>query len=139
MATHKVAEQVALAIEMTARGLGAAASGNLVGASLWFSSAKTHALAALKWAVVGGAAGSAAAAINSGGGGGGGSKDFKGSDVTGRAVDRLDQVQPIVNVYVDGFDPDNPKHVEKWQRGAVNAAQQWGTQKPSSRRYARSG
>jgi len=137
-ATTKVAENVAAAFEEYAKGTAALANPFLAAtAPLHFAAAKGHGIAALKWAAFGGVAAAASSAVAGGGGGGGSS--YRGSDVTGRAVDRLDNAAPIVNVYVDGFDPDNPRHVEKFQRGVINARQQWNDQKPTARQYRRSG
>lgn len=120
IATTKVTENVAAAIENVAKGLSAAA--NPLTAAMapgYFAAAKTHGLAAAKWALLGGAAGAAGAAVSGAAAGGG---TFRGADVTGRAVDRLDrQTGDEITIIVDPVDPLNPRH----QRALGEASRQY--------------
>lgn len=98
IASTKVAENIAYAVEALAKGLlfddpkALAAAGNF---------AKSAAL----WAAVGGLAGAASSAV-----GGSSTSSFRGSDVTGRAVDQIDRSGPDIVIHLDGVDPKNPRH-----------------------------
>lgn len=118
LASVKVAENIAQAVEKHAESLGFAATGNLASAAAAAASAKEHLIAAAKWAIVGGAAGAAASAI---GGSGGGAATFRGNNATGRRVDQLEPSGADIIVYVDGVDPSNPRH----QRLAGEAARKY--------------
>lgn len=98
IASAKVAENIAYAVEALAKGL-------LFDNPKQLAAAGTFAKAAAAWAVVGGIAGAAASAA---GGSTGGS--FRGSDVTGRAVDQIDKAGPDIVLMFDGVDPKNPRH-----------------------------
>lgn len=122
LATSKVVENIAYAFEDSAKASAAFAMGNPFSGALFAAAAKSHVLAAAKWGLVGGVAGAAAAAVSGGGGG----SSFRGSDVVGRQVDKLDRAGAVVNVYVDGFDPMNPRHQRLAYDGVARAAQSAG-------------
>src|SRR5690606_20681711 len=107
-ASAKVSENVALAIEATARAL--AASSNPFTASLapgFWAAAKTHALAAAKWAVLAGAAGAAQAAIAGGTRGGlSGGIPTGARDPSGRLFE--ERKGPEIHIYIDPLDPYRP-------------------------------
>lgn len=98
IASAKVAENVAYAVEALAKGL-------LFNDPKAMAAAGTFAKAAASWAVVGGIAGAAASAA-----GGSTTSSFRGSDVTGRAVDEIDRGGPDIVIHLDGVDPKNPRH-----------------------------
>jgi hypothetical protein len=112
IATTKVTENIASAVEEVAKGLAAAANPlTAATAPAHFAAAKMHGVAAAKWALLGGVAGAAGAAVGGAGGAGGGGT-FRGTDVTGRAVDRIDRGGPDIVIHLDGVDPRNPRHQE---------------------------
>jgi hypothetical protein len=80
MAKGKAIENVAHAIEETARGFAALASFNPAAASMHFKAAGGFALAAVKWGLVAGGAGTLANAAGGGGGGAGGAGRGEGSN-----------------------------------------------------------
>lgn len=123
-ASSKVSENVALAIEATARALAAASNPFTAGlAPGYWAAAKTHALAAAKWAVLAGAAGAGQAAIAGGGRGGlSGGIPTGARDTTGRLLE--ERRGPEVHIYIDPLDPANPA----WQR-SVYAAQRYAQQR----------
>ncbi|HEX7119148.1 MAG TPA: hypothetical protein VF212_10185, partial [Longimicrobiales bacterium] len=87
-ASSKVSENIALAIEATARALAAASNPFTAGMAPGFwAAAKTHALAAAKWAILAGAAGAGQAAIAGGTRGGlSGGIPTGARDTTGRLL-----------------------------------------------------
>lgn len=123
-ASSKVSENVALAIEATARALAAASNPFTAGlAPGYWAAAKTHALAAAKWAVLAGAAGAGQAAIAGGGRGGlSGGIPTGARDTTGRLLE--ERRGPEVHIYIDPLDPANPA----WQR-SVYTAQRYALQR----------
>lgn len=123
-ASAKAQENVALAIEATARALAAASNPFTAGLAPGFwDAAKTHALAAAKWAVLAGAAGAGQAAIAGGGRGGlSGGIPTGARDPTGRLLE--ERRGPEVHIYIDPLDPANPA----WQR-SVYAAQRYAQQR----------
>src|SRR5690606_19819005 len=118
-ASSKVSENVALAIEATARALAAASNPFTAGLAPGFwAAAKTHALAAAKWAVLAGAAGAGQAAIAGGTRGGlSGGIPTGARDRTGRLLEQ--RRGPEVHIYIDPLDPMNPAY----QRNVAAASQ----------------
>lgn len=106
MAKGKAAENLAWAIEDTARGFEALA--NPLTAELapaWFTSAAEHTVAAAKWGLVGGVAGSLGASASAAYG--------NASDaVSGNRGNNVDGQQrgPDIYLTIDGVDPTNPRH-----------------------------
>lgn len=90
--------------ENTAEALGAVAHGILERDPTKFAAAAKFMAAAAAWGAAGGLAGAAASGIRGGG------SSFRGSDAIGRQVDKIDREGSVVNVYVDGVDPSNPRH-----------------------------
>lgn len=123
-ASSKVSENVALAIEATARALAAASNPFTASQAPGFwAAAKTHALAAAKWAVLAGAAGAGQAAIAGGGRGGlSGGIPTGARDPTGRLLE--ERRGPEVHIYIDPLDPYRPA----WQE-AVYAANRMATER----------
>lgn len=123
-ASSKVSENVALAIEATARALAAASNPFTAGLAPGFwAAAKTHALAAAKWAVLAGAAGAGQAAIAGGTRGGlSGGIPTGARDPTGRLFEATRA--PEVHIYIDPLDPYRPA----WQE-AVYAANRMATER----------
>jgi len=121
-AAGKVKENVALAIEATAKGLAAASNPFTAGlAPGFYQAAKTHALAAAKWGLLAGAGGAGQSAVAGGGRGGlSGGIPTGARDTTGRLLE--DRRAPEVHVYIDPLDPSNPA----WQR-SVYAANRYAT------------
>lgn len=129
LATRKVTENIALAAENFAKA--AAANALLPGSGGGFiAAAKMHLGAAAKWGLLGAGTAAASGALAGDGGGGGG---FRGQDVTGRAVDRLDTQPNVLIVKLDGFDPRNPAKVELLAAGLAEVERQWGGQEPNVR------
>jgi hypothetical protein len=133
IADMKATEMLALALEEAARGVAALASGNIAGAGAHAAAAAKFGAVAAAWRGVGAVAGGG----ESGGSPGVGSF---GVDAGGaaRATDGVEPASPEINIYVDGIDPDNPKHIQLMQRTLVNARAEWGDQRPTVRRYGRS-
>lgn len=121
-ASGKVKENVALAIEATAKGLAAASNPFTAGlAPGFYQAAKTHALAAAKWGLLAGASGAGQSAVAGGGRGGlSGGIPTGARDTGGRLLE--DRRGPEVHIYIDPLDPGNPA----WQR-AVYAAGRYAT------------
>lgn len=117
-ASTKVKENVALAIEETARAF-AAFGTPLMGTHL--KAAATHSLAATKWALLAGASGAGQSAVAGGGRGGlSGGIPTGARDPSGRLLE--DRRGPEVHIYIDPLDPANPAY----QRN-VYAAQRYAT------------
>lgn len=123
-ASSKVSENVALAIEATARALAAASNPFTAGLAPGFwAAAKTHALAAAKWAVLAGAAGAGQAAIAGGTRGGlSGGIPTGARDPSGRLFE--ERKGPEIHIYIDPLDPYRPA----WQE-AVYAAHRMATER----------
>lgn len=121
-ASGKVKENVALAIEATAKGLAAASNPFTAPmAGGFYAAAKSHGLAAAKWGILAGAGGAGQAAVAGGGRGGlSGGIPTGARDTTGRLLD--ERRGPEVHVYIDPLDPSNPA----WQR-SVYAANSYAT------------
>lgn len=105
-AQKKVAMNIADAIESVAHGL-KAASNPLTAAQApgYFAAAKTFALSAAKWAVLGGAASGGISALMN--------KQESGrgtSDTGGKITEDSSRIGPSINIYLDGVDPKNPRH-----------------------------
>lgn len=98
IASTKVAEAVA-------KGLGNLAEG-LTGNPAGFAAAAVNAKEAAAWAVVGGLAGAGASAI----GGQSSASGFRGSSSIGSSADDLDKHGGDIIIYLDGVDPNNPRH-----------------------------
>lgn len=115
VATAKAAENLALMVEQTARGIGQAAVGNLPGAGAHFSSAAQHGAAAVAWSAFGGA-------VSAQSRGGAGAAQGAGRPDAGlQTAERAERSGPEVHVYVDGIDPDNPRH-QSLTHQAIRAA-----------------
>ncbi len=107
-ANAKVAENVALGVEELAKGFAALANPLLAPtAPLHFKAAAGFGVSAAKWAVLAGASASAQGAIGGGGSRGGGVPSGA-SDVGGRLSET--GRGPMVVIYIDGIDPNNPRH-----------------------------
>lgn len=104
MSRGKVAENIAWAIEETAKGfatLGTPASGK------HFAAAGTFAKAALAWGLVSGVTGNLSRQASTAAGNAGVGSD---RNVGGRAAENGKQGAPNVYVFVDGVDPKNGRH-----------------------------
>lgn len=110
--------------EETAKGIGALASGN-PGAFGHFKSATAHAAIAAGWSALAGVGGSMAASAARGGGGTGG----RGGGKTSTAGDKnkADTRGPEINIYLDGFDPKNPRHTRLLRDGIREVREKYGT------------
>jgi hypothetical protein len=117
MAAGKVAENIALAFEQTAKGMGLAANPLTAPlAPIAFASAKGHLVSAAKWAALGAVAGGAAGAV-SGAGGGRHGYTSPASDPAGRQLDRAEAARTPAIIYIDPFNPANPVHVRQIAKG----------------------
>jgi hypothetical protein len=105
LASSKVQEQLAWAIEETAHGIGALATGNLAGAGTHFASAGEHVAAAAAWGLLGGAASSLNQSANTAYG------NTVGNP-TGNRGSQADNSRQggDIYLYIDGVDPKNPRH-----------------------------
>lgn len=116
IAAAKVAENVAIAFEETAKGLAAGASLNpalMATAPGHFAAAKTAALAAAKWALVGGGTAAIQTGVSGGGRGGlSGGLPTGARDPAGRLADGIERSGPDIIIQVSGVDPGNPRHQE---------------------------
>lgn len=109
-ASGKVRENVALAIEATAKGLAAASNPFTAPmAGGFYAAAKTHGLAAAKWGILAGAGGAGQSAVAGGGRGGlSGGIPTGARDTTGRLLD--ERRGPEVHIHMGGhFDMLNPE------------------------------
>lgn len=109
VASSKVAENVAYAIESLAHGLRLSATGN-PGAAAAFAAAKEHGAAAAAWTLLGGA--SAGAQGAAGGGVVSGGVPSGAADPLGRQIDQGQRAGPDITIHIDGVDPRNPRHQE---------------------------
>jgi hypothetical protein len=111
MAKGKAIENVAIAIEETAKGFAALASFNPGAASLHFKAAGTAALAAVKWGLVAGGVG-ALAGGQGGAGGGGASRE-------GESDDSLKNKRGTVTFFIKGglLDTDNQEQMDALAAG----------------------
>src|SRR5690606_22245313 len=123
-ASSKVSENVALAIEATARALAAASVPLAAGlAPAFWPAATTPAMAAARWAVLAGPAGAGQAASAGGGRGGlSGGIPTGARDPSGRLFEATRA--PEVHIYIDPLDPYRPA----WQE-AVYAANRMATER----------
>lgn len=107
-ASAKMAESVASAFSATAEGLMFAARGDPRAAAA-FASAKTHGVAAAKWAVLAGAAGAGQSAVAGGGRGGvSGGIPSGARDANGRTLDEVRGPETHIHLHGD-FDALNPR------------------------------
>ena len=106
MAKGKAKENLAWALEETAKGIGMAATGNFAGASAAFASAGQHVAAATAWGLLGGVAGatgiSASQAYSN-------ATDFASGD-RGSTADKAGAHGPDIYLQISGVDPKNPRH-----------------------------
>lgn len=111
-ASAKVAENIAAAVEESAKATGQAAILNFPGAALHAAAATGHKVAAVKWGLLGGVAAAGQAALASGGAGGrSGGIPSGARDPAGRIADRIERQQTITIInYVDGINPKNGEH-----------------------------
>ncbi len=118
-AMQKSQENFILAAEETAKGIGALASGN-PGAAGHFSAALKHAAVGAAWAALAGAGGGLAASASRGGGG-------TRKDNTGAAKEtKPNTMGPEINIYLDGFDPKNPRHSRLLRDGIREVREKYG-------------
>lgn len=107
LATGKVAENIALAIEFGARALGFGSLGNFPSASAAGAAAAQHIAAATAWGALAG-----------------GSAVLSGASTTGRSAgssydrglsrsERTEISSQPITVYIDPFNPNNPVHVKQ--------------------------
>jgi len=121
-ASGKVKENIAASFEEVAKGIAASANPFLAAtAPAHFTAAAKHAGAAALWGVLAGGAGAGQSAIAGGGRGG-----FSGG-VPGGSTDadarRFDfERGPQTIIYVDGFSPGNPVHVQLLGQGIKKVA-----------------
>lgn len=128
----KAMEMLARALEAGAHAIFSLATGNFAAAGAYGKSAAEFGGAAAAYGL--------AAAAAPGGGGSGAAGQGVSVGGGGRATDGTQQMSPVINVYVDGLDPDNPKHIQLVQRTVVNANQRYGANfKPTVRRYGSNG
>jgi hypothetical protein len=118
IASSKVRENIAYAIEASARGFIALAHHDAAAASAAFKAAGLHTLAAAKWALLGGAAGAATGGLGYGESGGGSS---------GRNAETTKQVGPQISIYIDGMDPTNPRHQDLLNSTLKQVQERYGT------------
>jgi TP901 family phage tail tape measure protein len=116
VASSKVAENIAYAIESVATGLRLSAIGH-PGASAAFAAAKEHGAAAAAWALLAGVSGGAQGAI---GGGVSGGVPSGAVDPAGRQL-RADRAGAEIHIHVDPIRSDSPSH----QRALGKAVDQW--------------
>ena len=116
LAKFKALENVARAIEETAKGV-AASFWNPPAAAAHFAAAKTFAVAAAAWGALGGTVGAFA------GRGGGRGTAFGGGavDTAGRERRRDTQIGELVFV-IDGVDPGNPRHQRRLAQTTYEAS-----------------
>jgi hypothetical protein len=115
MAKGKALENVATAIEETAKGFAALASFNPGAASLHFKAAGTAALAAVKWGLVAGGAGALASQAGGGGGGGAGSE---GSNRSGEGGDTVKSRQTVTFFIKGGLlNTDDHRQMDELAKG----------------------
>jgi len=101
IAKKHVTENVAFAIEQTAKGFGALGDMDAPAAGAYFKSAAEHLAAAAAWGALGGASAAATGGLSGGRGGqGSGAKADKSQT----------QVGPEITIVIDGVDPKNPRH-----------------------------
>jgi hypothetical protein len=120
LATAKVKENLARAIEMGAIALGQLVFGNTAGATLAAKSAATHAAAVPAWAALGaavGGSGSKSAPT-------GGSFPSIGSTNTRNAADITQSAQ--VHIYIDPLNPDDPAYQRSVAAATKNAQERYG-------------
>lgn len=101
LARTKALENLAWAVENTARGLASLAGFNPKSAGEYFASAGEHLAAAAAWGLVGGAIGAA---------GGGTAHPTTVTDVGGATAEKAGGPQTIIHLNIDGVDPNNPRH-----------------------------
>jgi hypothetical protein len=123
IAKGKALENLAYAVEDTARGFAALGGYDAGSASAYFQAASTDALAAARWGLVSGGVGALASAA----GGGGAARGFTGGNAGGnRTVADGEKAGPDINLWVDGFDPRSARHVERLRQGAVELKDRYG-------------
>lgn len=122
-ARGKTMENVAAAIEQTAKGFARAAVGDGAGAALHFKAASSHAASAAAWGAMSGAV----AALSGGGGGGGGGRGSIGARDNGSNLSRGAQAPgPEVHIYIDPLSPDNPAFQRVVAGAEQNARERYG-------------
>lgn len=105
MAKGKATENLAWAIEETAKGIGMAAHGNFPGAGAAFTSAAQHTAAAAAWGLLGSAAGAAGQSASNAYSN---STDFASGN---RGANQNNVARgPDIYLNIDGIDPSNPRH-----------------------------
>lgn len=112
LASVKVAENIAWAIEKTGQALGFSALGLVPQGATSSASAAHHWAAAAAWSALAGAAGAGQSSIAGGSRGGlSGGVPTGARDIGGRIADQQITV-PEVHVWVDNIDPNNPTHAK---------------------------
>ena len=105
LAQAKVKENVAAAIEASARALGFLAIGNFPSQAAALAAAGKHALAAAAWGIAAGGAGAAAGAVH----GGGGAVPAATRDGGISQAQRTEAPPTQINVFFDPLDPRDPR------------------------------